>query len=99
MMGRLDRCYNIADLRAVAKKRIPKGIFEAVDRGSEDEIALSNNRRAFNDLKMRNRVLVDVSDVKMDAGVFGKNTSLPLAIAPTGIAGLFWYEGELELAK
>ena len=48
---------------------------------------------------MRNRVLVDVSDVKLDTEILGKPASLPLAIAPTGVAGLCWYEGELELAK
>jgi (S)-mandelate dehydrogenase len=98
-MGRLDRCYNIADLRALAKRRLPKGIFETVDKGAEDQVALRNNRRAFEDLKLRNRVLVDISDVKTDAEIFGKPASLPLAIAPTGVAGLCWYEGELELAK
>jgi (S)-mandelate dehydrogenase len=98
-MSRIDHCYNIADLRAVAKKRLPKGVFEYLDKGTEDEVSLRNNRRAFESLKMRNRVLVDVSDVKMNTEIFGKKASMPLAVAPTGIAGLCWYEGELELAK
>jgi isopentenyl diphosphate isomerase/L-lactate dehydrogenase-like FMN-dependent dehydrogenase len=62
-------------------------------------VALGNNRRAFEDLKLLNRVLVDVSDVKMDTTIFGKPAALPMVIAPTGIAGLCWYEGEYELAK
>lgn len=98
-MGRLDRCYNIADLREVTKRRLPKGVFEYIDRGTEDEISLANNRRSYQETKLLNRVLVDVSDVRMDAQILGLPSSLPMAIAPTGIAGLCWYEGELELAK
>jgi isopentenyl diphosphate isomerase/L-lactate dehydrogenase-like FMN-dependent dehydrogenase len=98
-MGRIDHCYNIADLREVARRRLPKGVFEYVDKGTEDMVALGNNRRAFEDLKLLNRVLVDVSDVKMDTTIFGKPAALPMVIAPTGIAGLCWYEGEYELAK
>ncbi len=98
-MGGLDHCYNIADLREVARRRLPKGVFEYVDKGTEDMVALGNNRRAFEDLKLLNRILVDVSDVKMDTTIFGKPASLPMVIAPTGIAGLCWYEGEYELAK
>jgi (S)-mandelate dehydrogenase len=98
-MGRLDHCYNIADLREVARRRLPKGVFEYVDKGTEDMVALGNNRRAFEDLKLLNRVLVDVSDVKLDSEIFGKPAALPMVIAPTGIAGLCWYEGEYELAK
>ena len=98
-MARHDRCYNIADLREAARRRLPKGVFQYLDLGTEDQVALRNNRRAFDDLKMRNKVLVDVSDVKVDAEIFGKPSAMPLAIAPTGIGGLCWYEGELELAK
>jgi (S)-mandelate dehydrogenase len=96
---RLARCYNIAELREAGRRRLPKGIFEYVDRGTEDEVALANNRAAFERLKLRNRVLVDVSKVDLGTTLFGKPAELPLAIAPTGIAGLCWYEGELELAK
>jgi (S)-mandelate dehydrogenase len=98
-MGRLDHCYNIADLRDVARRRLPKGVFEYLDKGTEDMVALGNNRRMFDQTKLLNRVLVDVSDVKLDTQIFGKPSALPLVIAPTGIAGLCWYEGEYELAK
>jgi (S)-mandelate dehydrogenase len=98
-MGRLDRCYNIADLRDVARRRLPKGVFEYIDKGTEDMVALANNRRAFEELKLLNRVLVDVSDVQFATEIFGKPAALPMVIAPTGIAGLCWYQGEYELAK
>jgi (S)-mandelate dehydrogenase len=98
-MAGLDRCYNIADLREAAKKRLPKAVFDYVDKGSEDQLAVAGNSQAFRNLKLRNKVLVDLTARRLDATLFGKPMSLPLAIAPTGIAGLCWYQGELELAK
>ncbi len=98
-MGRVDSCYNIADLREVAKRRLPKGVFQYLDLGTEDLVALRNNRRFIEDLKLLNQVLVDVSAIDTSTEIFGQKSNLPMAIAPTGIAGLTWYEGELELAK
>jgi isopentenyl diphosphate isomerase/L-lactate dehydrogenase-like FMN-dependent dehydrogenase len=98
-MTALARCYNIADLREAAKRRLPKGVFEFVDRGSEDEVGLRNNRMGFERIKLRPRSLVDVSGRSTQTTLFGKPMGMPLAIAPTGAAGLVWYEGELELAK
>lgn len=98
-MSRLDHCYNIADLRSVAQKRLPRGVFDYVDKGSEDLIALANNRNAFADIKLLNKVVTDISDVRLDTEIFGKTSALPLCIAPTSTAGLTWYQGELELAK
>jgi (S)-mandelate dehydrogenase len=98
-MAALDRCYNINDLRAAAQKKLPKGVFEFVDRGTEDEVALRNNRAGFERLKLKHRALVDVSGRSMETTLFGKPVGMPMAIAPTGAAGLCWYEGELELAK
>jgi isopentenyl diphosphate isomerase/L-lactate dehydrogenase-like FMN-dependent dehydrogenase len=98
-MGQLDRCYNIADLRELARKRLPKGVFEYVDRGAEDEIAVAENRRAFERIKLRTRFLVDLSKRDMGVTLFGKRAELPLAISPTGITGVCWYQGEIALAK
>ncbi|MDX1484847.1 MAG: alpha-hydroxy acid oxidase [Alphaproteobacteria bacterium] len=98
-MSRLDRCYNIADMREIARRRLPKGVFEYLDRGAEDEVALADNREAFRRLKLRTRFLVDLSERDMGTELLGKRAELPMAIAPTGIAGLTWYQGELELAK
>lgn len=98
-MTSVDRCYNIEDLRAEARRRLPKWIFEFVDRGTEDELGIRHNIEAFQRIKFRSRALVDVSDRDLGATLFGKRVALPAAIAPTGAAGLCWYEGELELAK
>lgn len=91
--------YNIEDLRLIAKRRLPKGLFEFVDRGSEDEVALRNNREAFERIRLTPRTLVDVSGRSQGIELFGHALKMPIAIAPTGVAGLMWYQGELELAR
>jgi len=74
-------------------------VFDFVDRATEDHLAVTNNRSAFERIKLRHRALVDVSGRSVATTLFGKPASLPMAIAPTGAAGLCWHEGELELAK
>ena len=91
--------YNIADLREIAQRRLPKGLFEFVDRGTEDEIALRNNRAAFERIKLRPRTLIDVSGRSQGITLFGHELKMPIAIAPTGSGGLMWYEGEIALAR
>lgn len=91
--------YNLHDLRALAKKKLPKAVFEYVDRGVEDEVALQENRAAFDRLKMLPRVLQNVTGRSAQATLFGQPLSMPVAIAPTGSAGLVWFQGELELAR
>jgi isopentenyl diphosphate isomerase/L-lactate dehydrogenase-like FMN-dependent dehydrogenase len=98
-MAPIDRCYNIADLRERSRRRLPKWIFEFVDRGCEDDLAIRNNLAAFRRIRMRNRALVDMSGRDLGATILGQRATLPLAIAPTGAAGLCWYEGELALAR
>ena len=98
-MTRLSRCYDLADLREAARQHLPKGIFEFMDRGAERELALAENMAGFERLKLRTRFLVDLEKRDMSTELFGKRIAFPLAIAPTGAAGLCWYQGELALAK
>src|SRR3979409_2234708 len=98
-MSGVANCYHVCALREGAKRRLPRGVFEFVDRSTEDELALRNNRSAFEKIKLKHRALVDVSGRATTPTLFCKEISLPMAIAPTGAAGLCWYEGELELAK
>ncbi len=98
-MTALARAHNIADLRRLARRRLPRGIFEFVDRGSEDELSLRENRSALDRIKLRPRVLVDVSGRSTEATILGQTHAMPLAIAPTGAAGLVWHEGEVALAR
>jgi isopentenyl diphosphate isomerase/L-lactate dehydrogenase-like FMN-dependent dehydrogenase len=91
--------YNIADLREMARRRLPEGMFEFVDRGTEDEIALANNRAAFERIKLKPRTLVDVSGRNQEITLFGRKSPLPIVVGPTGTAGLLWYQGEIGLAR
>ncbi len=98
-MSKNLEAYNIADLRDIAKKRLPRGLFEFMDRGTEDEVSLRNNYAAFEGLRFRPRTMVDVSKRTLDATILGEKFKMPIAIAPTGSAGLMWHEGEIKLAK
>lgn len=99
MAKALDRAYNVWDLRALARRRLPRGLFEFIDRGTEDEIALANNRAVFERIRFRPRTLVDVSRRSQQVTLFGRAHEMPIAIAPTGTAGLLWYQGEIALAR
>ena len=93
------RCYNIADLRDRARRRLPRGIWEYAERGVEDETGMARNRAAFERVTFRPRVLRGVHAVDTQSTIFGKTVPLPLALAPTGAAGLLWYQGDLALAR
>ncbi len=95
----VEDAHNIFDLREMAKARLPKWLFEFVDRGTEDEVALRDNREAFERIKFLPRMLVDVSGRNPETQLFGKTHKMPIGIAPTGAAGMMWYHGELELAR
>jgi (S)-mandelate dehydrogenase len=95
----LEECYSVADLRLAARRRLPKGVFEFVDRGVEVDVALGNNGDAFRRLKLRNRVLVDLDDVSLETTIFGKPIGIPFAISPTGLGGICCHDGEVALAK
>ena len=95
----ISEAQNIFDLRDMAKARVPKWLFEFVDRGTEEEVALRNNRAAFERIQLSPRMLVDVSKRRFDTTLFGKGHKMPIGIAPTGAVGMMWYQGELELAR
>ena len=98
-MASLKRCYNIADLRLRAKSFLPKGVFEYVDRGAEDEVAVVENLEAFKRIKLRTHFMVDLRKMDLGTTIFGKRWSIPYAVSPTGTTGLLWYQGEIVLAK
>src|SRR5215217_5196554 len=99
MTKALAGVYNIADLREIAKRRLPKGLFDFIDRGNDDEIAVEANRAALDRIRLKHRVLVDVSKRSQEITLLGKKQAMPIIVGPTGSAGLTWYEGEVELAR
>lgn len=91
--------HNTFEYRARARRMLPSGLFQFIDRGTEDELGLAENRLQLEALKLTRRVLRDVSGRSTATELFGKPLSMPVAIAPTGAAGLLWNNGELALAK
>jgi L-lactate dehydrogenase (cytochrome) len=90
---------NVMDLRARAKRRIPRSIFEYADRGSYDELTIAENSRDLDAIRLRQRVMVDVSAQQTATTILGVPAAMPLAIAPTGLTGLFHPNGEAHGAR
>lgn len=90
---------NIAEMRKAAKRRLPRSLFEFVDRGTEDEVSIANNRRVFDQTMLLPRQLADVAQRSTATTLLGCDLKAPLCIAPTAVAGMLWYQGEIALAK
>ncbi|HVF17083.1 MAG TPA: alpha-hydroxy acid oxidase [Steroidobacteraceae bacterium] len=90
---------SVADLRELARKRVPRAIFEYAHRGAYDELTLARNRHDLDALALRQRVMVDLSKLSLATTVLGESWSMPLSIAPTGLTGLFYRNGEMEGAR
>ncbi|TCP08762.1 L-lactate dehydrogenase (cytochrome) [Caldimonas thermodepolymerans] len=89
----------IEDLRRLAQRRVPRAIFEYVDRGSYDEVTLRANRRDLEAIALRQRVAVDVEHRSTATTLVGEPATMPVAIAPTGLTGLNWGNGEMLAAR
>ncbi|HXM82439.1 MAG TPA: alpha-hydroxy acid oxidase [Burkholderiales bacterium] len=83
-MADLSKAINIEDLRQLARGRLPRAIFDFFDGGAEDEVTLRENRAAFERVRLLPKVLVNVAEVDMRTPIFGVESKLPVAIAPTG---------------
>lgn len=90
---------SIADLRALARRRVPRAFFDYVDGGSYDELTLARNRADFDALQLRQRVLRDVSKQDLAATLLGHEAALPLALAPAGMGGFIRGDGEILAAR
>lgn len=90
---------NIEDYRLLAKKRLPKFLFEYIDGGSFSETTLRNNTLDLQNIKVRQRVLRDISNIDTRCELFGEHYNLPLILAPVGIAGLNARRGEVLAAQ
>jgi L-lactate dehydrogenase (cytochrome) len=90
---------SIADLRELARRRIPRSMFEYMDGGSYEELTLARNRSDFDALLFRQRVLIDVARQSLAKPILGAPAAMPLVIGPTGIAGLIHRDGEIQAAQ
>ena len=90
---------NIEDLRVLARRRVPKALFEYVDGGSYDELTLRANRADLDAIRLRQRVMVDTSTRDLSTTMLGEKVAMPVAIAPTGLTGLIHGDGEILAAR
>src|SRR3972149_2220533 len=90
---------NIEDLRQMAKKRVAKAVFEYVTHGAYDESTLRANKADLDALKFRQRVGINVETRSTRSTLIGQEVAMPVAIAPVGLTGLNWADGEMLGAR
>src|SRR5690349_367934 len=90
---RLARVVNIADLRRLAKQRLPPVVFDYIDGGAEDEITLRANEAAFARVTLRPRQCVEACEIDLRTTVLGTTFDLPFLLAPVGFCRMFHPQG------
>jgi L-lactate dehydrogenase (cytochrome) len=96
---RLARAANVEDLRDLARRRLPRGVFDYIDGAAEDEISLVANSDAYRRIRFRPRVLRDVGEVDPTTTLLGRSLPIPLVLAPTGFTRMADSAGELAVAR
>jgi L-lactate dehydrogenase (cytochrome) len=95
----LEDCYNIADLRSLARRRLPSAIFNSLDGGAEDESTVRRNTAVFEEQRLIPRCLIDVTAVSTAIHLFGQSIEWPVFCSPTGASRFYHPEGELAVAR
>jgi (S)-mandelate dehydrogenase len=93
------RAFNIEELRRIAKRRLPRAVFEFYDGAAEDEITLRENRAAFERVRIAPKMLAGVANVDTSATILGATSKLPIAVGPTGGVGFGWPRGDVGIAR
>lgn len=96
---RLAAAACVEDLRAVARRRTPRAVFDYVDGGAGEELSLARNRAAFRRVEFQPSVLRDVSTVDASASLLGGVSALPVVLAPTGFTRMMHHEGEIAVVR
>ena len=99
MFGRKPVITNINDLQALARRRVPRMFYDYVDCGSWSERTYNENSRAFSEIALRQRVAVDISERSTETTMIGEKVSMPVGLAPTGLAGMQIANGEILAAR
>ena len=96
---KLKKVVNLAEMRLLSKKRVPKAVFDYVDGGANDELAFIRSQEVYSRVEFRARVLRDVSKIDLTANIVGQKSALPIIFAPTGYTRMMHYQGEIMVAK
>ncbi|MBR9834366.1 MAG: alpha-hydroxy-acid oxidizing protein [Alphaproteobacteria bacterium] len=99
MFRRLSQCHNVADLRLLAKQRLPGPIFHYIDGAADDEVTYRRNSEAFETCDLVPNVLAGVEDVDMSVTVMGQKLAMPIFCSPTALQRLFHHDGERAVAR
>jgi L-lactate dehydrogenase (cytochrome) len=91
----LKTATSIADLRQIARRRVPRAFFEYADHGSYSQSTLRANRADLEQIKLRQRVGIDVGERNLSTTILGEPVPLPLALAPIGLCGMQYGDGEI----
>lgn len=95
----MTQILEISDLKALAKRRVPKLFFDYADSGAWTEGTYRANEEDFAKVKLRQRVLVDMTDRSLETTMIGQKVSMPVALAPTGLTGMQHADGEMLAAQ
>ncbi len=98
-MSALQSCLTIADLKKLAKRRVPKMFFDYADSGSWTETTYRNNESDFRQIMLRQRVAVNMEGRTLKTDMLGEPVAMPVALAPTGLTGMQNPDGEIKAAK
>ena len=90
---------SIEQYRQLAKRRLPRLVFDYIDGGAEDESTLAHNRSAIEGIRLVPKCLVDVSSRQLKSRLFGEFIDMPVVVAPTGLNGMVWPNGDIALAR
>ena len=96
---KLKKVVNLAEMRLLSKKRVPKAVFDYVDGGANDELAFIRSQEVYSRVEFKARVLRDVSKIDLTANIVGQKSALPIIFAPTGYTRMMHYQGEIMVAK
>ncbi|MDQ2811416.1 MAG: alpha-hydroxy-acid oxidizing protein [Actinomycetota bacterium] len=96
---RLSACHDIGDLRAAARRLIPRPVFDYVDGAADEELSMAANARAFRQWRFRPRAMANVTSVSTSALVLDRTQPLPLVLAPTGYTRMMHPDGEIGAAR
>ena len=96
---KLNSVVNLAELRLLAKRRVPKAVFDYVDGGANDELAYARSQEIYSRVEFKARVLRDVSVIDLKTKILYKESALPIIFAPTGYTRMMHYQGEVMVAK
>jgi L-lactate dehydrogenase (cytochrome) len=96
---RLRKAANVADMRRIARRRLPRGVFDYIDGAAEDELTLGRNSGAFSRIEFVPKVLRELKSIDTSTTLLGHDLPIPLMLSPTGFTRIVTPAGELDVAR